>query len=174
MCGCFLCGLLPSLLKSGYYPLCYGILDNFLSITKNSYSSRPLTRHHSYIFLIRVCDDHSATWHFYLLNTFSTSQTAVQILMKFGSYMYLSKVYQICSNQVCMTYFHQFMLMSFLAVMEYVYLQCITRNSYNFVILYECSCGGPHFWPIHKKSSIKTLTRNGSYLVWGIPRGPGF
>ena len=65
LCGCFLCGLLPSLLKSGYYPLCYGILDNFLSITKNSYSSRPLTRHHSYIFLIRVCDDHSATWHFY-------------------------------------------------------------------------------------------------------------
>ena len=74
LCGCFLCGLLPSLLKSGYYPLCYGILDNFLSITKNSYSSRPLTRHHSYIFLIRVCDDHSATWHFYYSWNFSCEQ----------------------------------------------------------------------------------------------------
>ena len=37
-----------------------------------SFSLKPLTRNHSYImvyyvFLIRVCDDHSATWHFYLL-----------------------------------------------------------------------------------------------------------
>ena len=36
-----------------------------------SFSLKPLTRNHSYImvyyvFLIRVCDDHSATWHFYI------------------------------------------------------------------------------------------------------------
>ena len=40
------------------------------------FSLKPLTRNHSYImvyyvFLIRVCDDHSATWHFYFL-TFLT------------------------------------------------------------------------------------------------------
>ena len=34
------------------------------------------------------------------------SQTAAQILMKFGSHMHLSKVTQVCSNQGCMTYFH--------------------------------------------------------------------
>ena len=36
------------------------------------FSLKPLNRNHSYImvyyvFLIRVCDDHSATWHFYSL-----------------------------------------------------------------------------------------------------------
>ena len=35
------------------------------------------------------------------------SQTAAQILMKFGSYMHLSKDTQVCSNQGCMTYFHR-------------------------------------------------------------------
>ena len=34
------------------------------------------------------------------------SQTAAQILMKFDSYMHLSKVTQVCLNQGCMTYFH--------------------------------------------------------------------
>ena len=29
-CGCFLGGLLPSLLRSGYYPFFYGILGNFV------------------------------------------------------------------------------------------------------------------------------------------------
>ena len=27
------------------------------------------------------------------------------------------------------------------------------------------------FWPIFKKTSIKALTRNPSYLVWRVPRG---
>ena len=31
-----------------------------------------------------------------------------------------------------------------------------------------------NFWPILKKSSIKPLTRNHSYLVWSIPRGSSF
>ena len=99
LCGCFLCGLLPSLLKSGYYPLCYGILDNFLSITKNSYSSRPLTRHHSYIFLIRVCDDHSATWHFYYLfqpvnklQFWCRANIPYQIWCSFSTNIFLAKI----------------------------------------------------------------------------------
>ena len=37
---------------------------------------------------------------------FDFSQTTAQILMKFGSYMHLSKLTQVCSNQGCMTYFH--------------------------------------------------------------------
>ena len=36
-----------------------------------------------------------------------------------------------------------------------------------WVILYN-------FWPILKKSSIKPLTRNHSYLVWRVPRGSYF
>ena len=44
------------------------------------------------------------------------SQTAVQILKKFGSYMHRSKVTQVCSNQGCMTYFHPIRLMSFWVV----------------------------------------------------------
>ena len=31
-----------------------------------------------------------------------------------------------------------------------------------------------NFWPILKKSSIKSLTRNHSYLVWRGPRGSSF
>ena len=31
-----------------------------------------------------------------------------------------------------------------------------------------------NFWPILKKSSIKPLTRNHSYLVWRVPRGASF
>ena len=31
-----------------------------------------------------------------------------------------------------------------------------------------------NFWPILKKSSIKSLTRNHSYLVWRVPRGSSF
>ena len=31
-----------------------------------------------------------------------------------------------------------------------------------------------NFWPILKKSSIKPLTRNHSYLVWRVPRGSSF
>ena len=41
----------------------------------------------------------------YIVNFFS--QTIAQILMKLGSYMHRSKVYQICSNQVCFSYIHQ-------------------------------------------------------------------
>ena len=29
-----------------------------------------------------------------------------------------------------------------------------------------------NFWPIIKKLSIKALTRNHSYLIWRVPRGP--
>ena len=58
------------------------------------------------------------------------SQTAAQIMMKFGLYMHLSKVSQVCSNQVRMTYFHRIMLMSFLVVTWHAYLQCITTCHY--------------------------------------------
>ena len=36
-----------------------------------------------------------------------------------------------------------------------------------WIILYN-------FWLILKKSSIKSLTRNHSYLVWRVPRGSSF
>ena len=47
----------------------YELISAFFPIL-TSFSLKPLTRNHSYImvyyvFLIRVCDDHSATWHFY-------------------------------------------------------------------------------------------------------------
>ena len=47
----------------------YELFSAFFQIL-TSFSLKPLTRNHSYImvyyvFLIRVCDDHSATWHFY-------------------------------------------------------------------------------------------------------------
>ena len=47
----------------------YELFSAFFPIL-TSFSLKPLTRNHSYImvyyvFLIRVCDDHSATWHFY-------------------------------------------------------------------------------------------------------------
>ena len=60
------------------------------------------------------------------------SQTTALILMKFGSYMHLSKLTQVCSNQGCMTYFHWVMLMSFRVVYNtyIVYLQCITICHY--------------------------------------------
>ena len=50
--------------------------------------------------------------------------------MKFGSYMHLSKLTQVRSNQGCMTYFHRIMLMSFRVVRYHVYLQCITICHY--------------------------------------------
>ena len=31
-----------------------------------------------------------------------------------------------------------------------------------------------NFWPILRKSSIKPLTRNHSYLFWRVPRGSSF
>ena len=45
----------------------------------------------------------------FVKHIFDFSQTAAQILMKFGSYMcmHLSKVTQVCSNQGYMTYFHR-------------------------------------------------------------------
>ena len=59
----------------------YKLFSAFFPILK-PFSLKPLTRNHSYImvyyiFLIRVCDDHSATWHFYLkrfLNLFHEYQ----------------------------------------------------------------------------------------------------
>ena len=50
------------------------------------------------------------------------SQTAAQISMKFGSYMHLGKVTQVCSNQGCMTYFHRNMVMRFWLVTEHVHV----------------------------------------------------
>ena len=47
--------------------------------------------------------------------------------VEIGSYMHLSMVSKISSNQVRLTYFHQIMLMSFLVVTEHAYLQCILR-----------------------------------------------
>ena len=49
-------------------------------------------------------------------SSFDFSQIAAHILMKFASYIHLSKVSQVCSNQDCMTYFHWSMLMSFWVV----------------------------------------------------------
>ena len=40
-----------------------------------------------------------------------------------------------------------------------------------FIELWVILC---NFWPILKKSSIKPLTRNHSYLVWRVPRGSSF
>ena len=104
------------------------ILYNLWQILKKS-SIKPLTRNHSYLvwsapeglvsslFKLGRCDLYL---RFYLTvfvkHIFNISQTAAQILMKFGSYMHLSKVAQVNSNQGCMTYFHQIMLMSFYVV----------------------------------------------------------
>ena len=38
--------------------------------------------------------------------------------MKFGPYMHISKASQVCPNQVCITYFHGIMLMSFLVATQ--------------------------------------------------------
>ena len=47
-----------------------------------SFSLKPLTRNHSsimvyYVFLIRVCDDHSATWHLYFKTISEKNETSV-------------------------------------------------------------------------------------------------
>ena len=47
----------------------------------------------------------------FVKHIFDISQTPAQILIKFGSYMHLSKVTQVGSNEGCMTYFHLNMLM---------------------------------------------------------------
>ena len=49
------------------------------------------------------------------------SKTSAQIMMKLGSYMHLSKVAQVCSNQCCMMYFHRIMQMSFWIVTERIF-----------------------------------------------------
>ena len=56
----------------------YGLFSVFFPIL-TSFSLKSLTINHSYImvyyvFLIRVCDDHSATWHFYLISIFFTNK----------------------------------------------------------------------------------------------------
>ena len=132
LCGCSLGGIylvcsyrvLPLFFMELWVILCY-----FWPILKKS-SIKPLTRNHSYLvwrvprglvsslFKLGRCDLYLR----FLLTLFVKhifdffSQTPAQILMKFGSYMHLSKVTQVCSNQGCMTYFHQNMLMSFLVV----------------------------------------------------------
>ena len=52
--------------------------------------------------------------------------------------MHLSKVSEVCSNQVCMTYFHQIMQMSFLGSLVRnigpTFLQCINYYMSNQII----------------------------------------
>ena len=61
--------------------------------------------------------------------------------MKFDSLMRLSKDTKLCSNQVCLTYFHRIKLMSVLAVTEYAYLQCISvsQGYITFLLLIHTS-----------------------------------
>ena len=100
------------------------ILCNFWLILKKSSSIKPLTRNLSYLvwrvprglisslFKLGCCDLYLRfQLTLFVKHIFDFSQTAAQILMKFGSYMHLGKVTQVCSNQGCMTYFHQNMPM---------------------------------------------------------------
>ena len=97
------------------------VLCNFWPILKKS-SIKPLTRNHSYL-IWRVPRGFCLVSGFFKLGRSDLylrfkltifikhifdffSQTAAQILMKFGSYMHPSKVTQVCSNQGCITYFH--------------------------------------------------------------------
>ena len=70
----------------------------------------------------------------FVKHIFNFSQTAAQILMKFGSNMHMSMVTEVFPNQGCMTYFHCIMLISFWVVTYYVYLQCITICLFVFYI----------------------------------------
>ena len=54
--------------------------------------------------------------------------------MKSGSTMHRNRVHQVCSNQVCMTYFHRIMLMSSV-VTQHAYLQCISMSLCNTTFL---------------------------------------
>ena len=62
-------------------------------------------------------------------------QTVTQILMKFGPYIHLSKVFQVWSNEVCMTYVYLTMLISFLVVTEHVYLHVLLYVTMEFHII---------------------------------------
>ena len=117
------------------------ILCNFWPILKNSSSIKPLTRNHSYLvwrvprgssfFKFGRCDLYLRfKLTIFAKHIFDFSQTAAQILIKFGSYMHLSKVTQVCSNQGCKTYFYWIMLISFWVVTQHVYLQCKTISHY--------------------------------------------
>ena len=86
----------------------------------------------------------------FVKHIFDFSQTAAQIVMKFGSYMQLSKVTQVCSNQGCTTYFHRIMLMSFRVVTHHVYLQCKTIRVCHYVISQLLNSS---FEPLHRFAS---------------------
>ena len=69
----------------------YELFSAFFPIL-TSFSLKPLTRNHSYImvyyvFLIRVCDDHSATWHFH-------SKDILTYILKFFFIEYSLKFWQ--------------------------------------------------------------------------------
>ena len=61
---------------------------------------------------------------------------------------------------------------------------CVDVPSVDPYSVYQNRCATPifmelwvilcNFWPIIKKSSIKPLTRNHSYLVWRVPKGSSF
>ena len=73
--------------------------------------------------------------------------------MKFSSYIHLSKVSQVLSNQVCMTYFHQIVLMSFLVV---------KGNAYQFTMYYYI----PYCDITFLTSSLQPIYGFISHFVW--------
>ena len=84
----------------------------------------------------------------FVKHIFDFYQTASQILMKFGSYMHLSNIIQVCSNQGCMTYFHWNMLMRFWLITYHV-----------------CMSYFVHFLQILRSFTLKPITRNNSYIM---------
>ena len=140
----------------------------------------------------------------FVKHIFNFSQTAAQIFMKFGSYMRLSKVTKVCSNQGCMTYFLGSYVTCIFTISNYMSLCNIPLLTSSLEPLYGFDSNFVwivvgwtptklvkigvlllffmelwvilcNFWPILKKSSsIKPLTRNHSYLVWRVPRGSSF
>ena len=60
------------------------------------------------------------------------SQTSAHIFMKFEIrlFMSLSKVSQVCSNQVCMTFYHQIMLLG--SCVSCIFIQCFPIHDFHF------------------------------------------
>ena len=84
----------------------YELFSAFFPIL-TSFSLKPLTRNHSYImvyyvFLIRVCDDHSATWHFYLSIDYELNlpQRGYRIFLSFGVSEYLNIYVNACKQHM--------------------------------------------------------------------------
>ena len=119
--GMFLGWTPTNFVKIGVLPLflmeLLVILCNFWPIIKK-YCIKPLTRNHSYfvlgvprglvssLFKVGHCDLYLRfKLTIFVKHIFDFSQTAAQILMKFGSNVHLSKVTQVYSDQGCKTYF---------------------------------------------------------------------